>query len=140
MLAEGYLFSSKASTVSSTKGQNSLNLKTAFKHASSASLSGASKNVDRGISATSDRALDDTQHASNSSSAPINKQAQVLKRVWATSPLSALLEGHAFDSEHSDNLLTALQDLFLQISSQKKRLGVIAPKQFITKLKAENGE
>ncbi|KAG4121650.1 hypothetical protein ERO13_D11G222150v2 [Gossypium hirsutum] len=37
-----------------------------------------------------------------------------------------------------DNLLTCLADLFTQISSQKKKTGVIAPKRFVQRLKKQN--
>lgn len=39
-----------------------------------------------------------------------------------------------------ENLLTCLADLFHNIKTQKKRVGTIAPKRFITKLKKENGK
>ncbi|KAH1251044.1 Ubiquitin carboxyl-terminal hydrolase 3 [Glycine max] len=37
-----------------------------------------------------------------------------------------------------ENLLTCLADLFSQISSQKKKTGVIAPKRFVQRLKKQN--
>ncbi|KAL6220094.1 hypothetical protein ACLB2K_007851 [Fragaria x ananassa] len=37
-----------------------------------------------------------------------------------------------------ENLLTCLADLFTQISSQKKKTGVIAPKRFVQRLKKQN--
>lgn len=37
-----------------------------------------------------------------------------------------------------ENLLTCLADLFHNIATQKRRVGTIAPKRFITKLKKEN--
>jgi ubiquitin carboxyl-terminal hydrolase 12/46 len=37
-----------------------------------------------------------------------------------------------------DNLLTCLADLFVSIANQKRRVGTIAPKRFVTKLKKEN--
>ncbi|KAJ3222621.1 Ubiquitin carboxyl-terminal hydrolase 12 [Clydaea vesicula] len=37
-----------------------------------------------------------------------------------------------------DNLLNCLHDLFLKISTQKKKFGVLGPQQFINKLKSEN--
>ncbi|KAM7513612.1 hypothetical protein LguiA_003195 [Lonicera macranthoides] len=37
-----------------------------------------------------------------------------------------------------ENLLTCLADLFMQISSQKKKTGVIAPKRFVQRLKKQN--
>lgn len=41
--------------------------------------------------------------------------------------------------DNRDNLLSCLADLFSNISTQKKRVGTIAPKRFIQKLKRENG-
>ena len=40
----------------------------------------------------------------------------------------------------NDTLLDSLQNLFIAISDQKKQVGVIGPKQFITKLKESNGK
>lgn len=37
-----------------------------------------------------------------------------------------------------DGLLSSLCELFFSISSQKKRCGVLAPRQFVAKLRAEN--
>ncbi|MCP9258897.1 Ubiquitin carboxyl-terminal hydrolase 46 [Dirofilaria immitis] len=48
----------------------------------------------------------------------------------------------SYDKEsgrEKENLLTCLADLFHNIATQKKRVGTIAPKRFITKLKKENG-
>ncbi|KAG2240520.1 hypothetical protein Bca52824_090662 [Brassica carinata] len=42
----------------------------------------------------------------------------------------------AADAE--ENLMTCLADLFSQISSQKKKTGVIAPKRFVQRLKKQN--
>lgn len=42
------------------------------------------------------------------------------------------------DYGKDDGLLTSLCELFFSISSQKKRCGVLAPRQFIAKLRAEN--
>lgn len=42
------------------------------------------------------------------------------------------------DPTQRDNLLSCLADLFYNISSQKRRVGTIAPKRFVTKLKREN--
>ncbi|CAH9099671.1 unnamed protein product [Cuscuta epithymum] len=41
-------------------------------------------------------------------------------------------------SDADENLLTCLADLFMQISSQKKKTGVIAPKRFVHRLKKQN--
>ncbi|KAJ3673748.1 hypothetical protein LUZ60_005740 [Juncus effusus] len=40
--------------------------------------------------------------------------------------------------ETEENLLTCLADLFTQISSQKKKTGVIAPKRFVQRVKKQN--
>ncbi|KAI8923501.1 hypothetical protein BC831DRAFT_470701 [Entophlyctis helioformis] len=58
--------------------------------------------------------------------------------IWAGSRIAALIEGISIDQSNNDTLLSALQDLFLTISTQKKRTGVIPPRQFIQKLKLEN--
>ncbi|KAG9135268.1 hypothetical protein Leryth_015173 [Lithospermum erythrorhizon] len=41
-------------------------------------------------------------------------------------------------ADAEENLLTCLADLFIQISSQKKKTGVIAPKRFVQRLKKQN--
>lgn len=41
-------------------------------------------------------------------------------------------------ADADENLLTCLADLFMQISSQKKKTGVIAPKRFVQRLKKQN--
>ena len=41
-------------------------------------------------------------------------------------------------SSEGDNLLDCLSNLFLQIHSQKKKTGVIAPKRFVQRLKKDN--
>ncbi|KAL8167444.1 hypothetical protein V2J09_008943 [Rumex salicifolius] len=40
--------------------------------------------------------------------------------------------------ETEENLLTCLADLFLQISSQRKKTGILAPKRFVQRLKKQN--
>lgn len=45
----------------------------------------------------------------------------------------------SFLGNQKENLLTCLADLFHNIATQKRRVGTIAPKRFITKLKKENG-
>ena len=39
-----------------------------------------------------------------------------------------------------ETLLSVLADLFLQIAQSKKKVGVLYPKKFITKVKKENGK
>lgn len=41
-------------------------------------------------------------------------------------------------ADAEENLMTCLADLFSQISSQKKKTGVIAPKRFVQRLKKQN--
>ena len=36
-------------------------------------------------------------------------------------------------------MLTCLADLFANIASQKKKVGVLAPKKFVARLRKENG-
>ncbi|KAI3409918.1 Ubiquitin carboxyl-terminal hydrolase 46 [Globodera pallida] len=50
----------------------------------------------------------------------------------------AYKQSHKKSGMQRDNLLTCLADLFSNISSQKRRVGTIAPKRFVTKLKREN--
>eukprot|EP00249_Psilotum_nudum_P020728 c27820_g2_i1 orf=254-1048(+) len=40
--------------------------------------------------------------------------------------------------ESDENLLTCLSELFVQINSQKKKTGVIAPKRFVQRVKKQN--
>ena len=59
--------------------------------------------------------------------------------VWAGTIIESIAAGlHLHPS--NDTLLDSLQTLFSAISSQKRQVGVIGPKQFITKLKQSNGE
>lgn len=43
-------------------------------------------------------------------------------------------------SKRKESLLTCLADLFGNIASQKKKVGVLAPKKFVARLRKENGE
>ncbi|XP_051143906.1 ubiquitin carboxyl-terminal hydrolase 4-like [Andrographis paniculata] len=43
-----------------------------------------------------------------------------------------------YPADAEENLLTCLADLFLQITSQKKKTGAIAPKRFVQRLKKQN--
>lgn len=46
---------------------------------------------------------------------------------------------YLFLGAHRDNLLFCLADLFSNIANQKRKVGTIAPKRFVAKLKRENG-
>lgn len=43
-------------------------------------------------------------------------------------------------NKRKETLLTCLSDLFGNIASQKKKVGVIAPKKFVARLRKENGK
>ena len=43
-------------------------------------------------------------------------------------------------NQKKESLLTCLADLFYSIATQKKKVGTIAPKKFITRLRKENGK
>ncbi|XP_021688110.1 ubiquitin carboxyl-terminal hydrolase 3 isoform X4 [Hevea brasiliensis] len=66
----------------------------------------------------------------------------VLQALYFCVPFrEQLLEYYATNKNTGDaeeNLLTCLADLFTQISSQKKKTGVIAPKRFVQRLKKQN--
>ena len=48
-------------------------------------------------------------------------------------------EDDSATSSPPDSLLSVLADLFLQIAQSKKKVGVLYPKKFISKVKKENG-
>lgn len=66
----------------------------------------------------------------------------VLQALYFCVPFrEQLLEYYSTNKNIGDveeNLLTCLADLFSQISSQKKKTGVIAPKRFVQRLKKQN--
>ncbi|KAJ1687191.1 hypothetical protein LUZ63_018581 [Rhynchospora breviuscula] len=66
----------------------------------------------------------------------------VLQALYFCVPFrEQLLEYYANNKsavEGEENLLTCLADLFTQISSQKKKTGVIAPKRFVQRVKKQN--
>ncbi|WOK97636.1 ubiquitin carboxyl-terminal hydrolase 3 [Canna indica] len=47
-------------------------------------------------------------------------------------------ENNKIVTEAEENLLTCLADLFSQISSQKKKTGIISPRRFVQRVKKEN--
>lgn len=58
----------------------------------------------------------------------------------ALPPPSCEEEGGGSGSGHTETLLSVLADLFQQIAQSKKKVGVLYPKKFITKVKKENGK
>ncbi|XP_073292567.1 ubiquitin carboxyl-terminal hydrolase 4-like isoform X2 [Primulina huaijiensis] len=65
----------------------------------------------------------------------------VLQALYFCAPFREQLLGHSSNnktSEADENLLTCLAELYFQISSQKKKTGVIAPKRFVQRVRKEN--
>ncbi|XP_073047902.1 ubiquitin carboxyl-terminal hydrolase 4-like isoform X2 [Primulina eburnea] len=65
----------------------------------------------------------------------------VLQALYFCAPFrEQLLEYSSINktSEADENLLTCLAELYFQISSQKKKTGVIAPKRFVQRVRKEN--
>ena len=64
----------------------------------------------------------------------------VLQALYFCQPFREKLVERAqtLSSSEGDNLLDCLSNLFLQIHSQKKKTGVIAPKRFVQRLKKDN--
>jgi hypothetical protein len=60
------------------------------------------------------------------------------RQVWDGTAARKVAQHLKLDNPET-TLLSAIQNLFVTISSHKKQKGVIAPKAFITKLKQENG-
>jgi hypothetical protein len=58
---------------------------------------------------------------------------------WNGTLVRRTIELFKFNSLSDATLLGCLQNLFVAISTQKKRSGVMGPRQFVTKLKQENG-
>lgn len=50
-----------------------------------------------------------------------------------------MLEYKARNKRNKETLLTCLADLFHSIATQKKKVGSIAPKKFINRLRKEKG-
>ncbi|KAJ3195854.1 hypothetical protein HK101_010832 [Irineochytrium annulatum] len=55
-----------------------------------------------------------------------------------TPPAAWMSELADLPGKDDETLLTTLQELFCRISAQKKKTGVVAPNQFVSKLKKEN--
>jgi hypothetical protein len=68
----------------------------------------------------------------------VDAGASNVSDMWKGTTAQQVVQHFGIDN-NSDNMLGAIQNLFVAISSQKKQTGVIGPRQFITKLKQENG-
>ena len=64
----------------------------------------------------------------------------VLQALYFCQPFreKILERAQSIGSNDGDNLLDCLSNLFLQIHTQKKKTGVIAPKRFVQRLKKDN--
>lgn len=64
----------------------------------------------------------------------------VLQALFFCRPFREKVLAYKPSSKRKETLLTCLTDLFNNISSQKKKVGVIAPKKFVARLRKENGK
>ena len=64
----------------------------------------------------------------------------VLQALFFCRPFREKVLGYKPVSKRKESLLTCLADLFGNIASQKKKVGVLAPKKFVARLRKENGE
>lgn len=64
----------------------------------------------------------------------------VLQALYFCKPFrEKILEYKARNKRTKETLLTCLADLFYSIATQKKKVGSIAPKKFIARLRKEKG-
>ena len=64
----------------------------------------------------------------------------VLQALFFCRPFRERVLGYKPLSKRKESLLTCLADLFANIASQKKKVGVLAPKKFVARLRKENGK
>lgn len=64
----------------------------------------------------------------------------VLQALYFCRPFRESVLAYKAQQKKKENLLTCLADLFHSIATQKKKVGVIPPKKFISRLRKENGE
>lgn len=64
----------------------------------------------------------------------------VLQALYFCRPFRENVLAYKAQQKKKENLLTCLADLFHSIATQKKKVGVIPPKKFISRLRKENGE
>ncbi|XP_015777462.1 PREDICTED: ubiquitin carboxyl-terminal hydrolase 46-like [Acropora digitifera] len=62
----------------------------------------------------------------------------VLQALFFCRPFRERVLGYKPISKRKESLLTCLADLFANIASQKKKVGVLAPKKFVARLRKEN--
>uniref|UniRef100_A0A8C9EJH7 Ubiquitin carboxyl-terminal hydrolase 46 n=1 Tax=Pavo cristatus TaxID=9049 RepID=A0A8C9EJH7_PAVCR len=64
----------------------------------------------------------------------------VLQALYFCRPFRENVLSYKAQQKKKENLLTCLADLFHSIATQKKKVGVIPPKKFISRLRKENGK
>lgn len=64
----------------------------------------------------------------------------VLQALYFCRPFREKVLAYKIQPRRKESLLTCLADLFNSIATQKKKVGVIPPKKFISRLRKENGE
>ncbi|GJQ10804.1 hypothetical protein GpartN1_g4989.t1 [Galdieria partita] len=110
--------------ISETNSQSTMN-GTATNHVSSAySFKNAFKGVGSAVGLNSKK---------SSRSSSEERTEAMLPRSSVSTRISKVSLGY-----EKENLLTCLADLFYQVNSQKKRIGSIAPKKFIERLRKDN--
>ncbi|KAI8822096.1 uncharacterized protein EV422DRAFT_495199, partial [Fimicolochytrium jonesii] len=62
----------------------------------------------------------------------------VVQALYFCRPFRECVQGMDLTEADKETLLSGLQELFLKITTQKKKTGIIGPQQFITILKREN--
>lgn len=63
----------------------------------------------------------------------------VLQALYFCRPFREKVLAYKVQPRRKESLLTCLADLFNSIATQKKKVGVIPPKKFISRLRKENG-
>ena len=64
----------------------------------------------------------------------------VLQALYFCQPFREKVLAYKPQNKRKETLLTCLSDLFGNIASQKKKVGVMAPKKFVARLRKENGK
>ena len=64
----------------------------------------------------------------------------VLQALYFCRPFRENVLGYRAQQKRKETLLPCRADLFHSITTQKKKVGVIPPKKFISRLRKENGE
>lgn len=64
----------------------------------------------------------------------------MLQALYFCRPFRENVLAYKAQQKKKENLLTCLADLFHSIATQKKKVGVIPPKKFISRLRKENGD